>query len=245
MAIIPSTNAIYDCMRLATTEEAAEFFHQRLTSQLQSAKVAEKSKALLDAIEKFAQYVEFKASNIGNIWGGDIDAIKMTDFEKWQGKLAKIASDVLANKSIKMDFAINKKDANIIRRYLEEIQEGELQGTWRDVEKGSETEMAMDAVFNAWLAKQKLISKSGVIYQCTENGEIAKDKAGNPIKANVEKLEATQKDPKDGFIAFAKNYNRTLTVSSEQHPFTVPEDTTTKKTTTKKTEEAPSNVGPQ
>lgn len=210
MVNTPSTRAIYDMMRVATTAEAAQYCYARLTEQLAAAKMLDKQGPLLEAMEKYARYVEFKSSNTGKIWDGDASSVKMTDYEKWQNELAKISSSEIVNKNIKFDYAVSDA-AQFIRGYTENSQ---------PVDKA--VAAAMDVLFNAWLAKHKLISKDGVVYQSTPGGEIDKDKAGNPIKANVEKLKEALKDPKDGFEAFCKKNNNTLQVSPVEHPYTTP-----------------------
>jgi hypothetical protein len=207
---MPSPEAIFKCMRVATTPESANYLYQRAEQEFKKQKILDKTEPLLEALAKFAQYVQFKHDYTGNIWGGDKRGTEMTDFQKWQAELARITSADLSNVSALLDYAVSDA-SQLIRGYSDN-------GTPLD----KQTSEAMDVVFNAWLATKNYISKDGIVFQSTESGEIQKDKAGNPIKANPAELRAAIKDLQDGFKSYAEDKNSTLDVTVKEHPYTAP-----------------------
>ena len=80
---------------------------------------------------------------------------------------------------------------------------------------------AMDTLFNAWLAENKMISQGGVIYAGTAKGEIERDKKGHSIIAPAEKLR-TLLDKTDDFSRFVQKNNPAAEVKVRLHEYAEP-----------------------
>ena len=207
---LPSNESLFVCMKLATTPEAAEHLHEVLRQRLKQEKVLEKSGPLLDAVQKYAEYVRFKHENPGKAWSGDIQSVQMTDFEKWQTELARISGSEIVELNVLLDFAVSDK-SEFIRGYSSEGQ---------PLQKASGA--AMDVLFNAWLAGQQMISKDGVLYESTEKGEIKKDANGQPVKADPEVIKKLLSDEMKGFPNYAEQRKEGVKVTAQGHPYTAP-----------------------
>jgi hypothetical protein len=123
--------------------------------------------------------------------------------------LAKIASSEIVNKNVLFNFAVSG-DAQFIRSYME---------GGKPVDK--DTQAALDVLFNAWLSTQQLISKDGVIYQSTPQGEIQKDSSGKPMIADPKKLKDDLNKLDTGFAAYARKSNGTLDVTAKERTYQV------------------------
>ena len=75
----------------------------------------------------------------------------------------------------------------------------------------------LDKLLNAWFARNNLISKDSVIHEGNEQGEILKDAAGQPKKAQVERVKQLILDNKEGFKQFLEE--KGIKAEIQQHKF--------------------------
>lgn len=66
-----------------------------------------------------------------------------------------------------------------------------------------QTTEALDKIFNAWLAANKIISHNGKLYQSDDQGQILYDAKNNPITVIPEQFKLLIVDPIKGIDAYA------------------------------------------
>lgn len=100
-----------------------------------------------------------------------------TEFSAFQEFMATSSVDNLDADQIIMDYALSRS-AQFMRAYT--CDGNALTGEALD---------SMDTLFNAWLAKNQMISEGGIIYEGTSAGEIKQVK-GASVHVNPDKLDA-------------------------------------------------------
>ncbi len=179
---MPSKESIYQAMETITTPDAAQYFLEGILKKLEQTKMLEQSMPLVEAIRKFVDSIKAQRSETSAApWSGDTRKSNMSfeafSFQTLQENFAATAAVALGGKVIDMDFAISD-DGQYVRAYS---------NTAEGVDE--ETALAMDTIFNAWLAKDHMISKGGVIYEGTDSGEIKKNDQGGDVRVTGDKLE--------------------------------------------------------
>ncbi|KTC86268.1 hypothetical protein [Legionella cincinnatiensis] len=165
-------------------------FYKKSPEAMEAAKEVEK------AIDEFVQFVEYKFSQRGQIWLGDLP--ETSSFKNMQTGIAEKAISNLVEKNyegIRFDFAISQ-DGHFVRGYA-------APGTDAPLEES--TVESLDQLFNAWLAKKYQIA--------TEDGYLFKtDDKGNHIrKLTVDEVEQLLADSAKDF----RDYVRESNVSTE------------------------------
>lgn len=160
---VPLTEQIQKAMEVAETSiEAADYLVVRLTEILTQAKLLDKSAALLQQVEDYANYVKFKLNSSAQAWFGE--EAQGSDFKNMQANLAKNAVDAFKAAGIEgdlhLDFAISDK-GELIRGYSVDGQA--LSG---------QPLVQLDKIFNANLTDAGLITKDSKLYQADDRGEI-------------------------------------------------------------------------
>lgn len=201
---LPDTDTLTKCMDVATTPEAAQYF---LAGYEECVKAAKKSgeevvQKILGTIRGFVEFVVGKSA--GDYWSGKEPP---TAFQKYQQTLAANATQALGEKHIILDFSVSDQ-SELMRGYS--TDDGTLD------EKGTD---AMDKLFNAWLTENHMISKGGVIYEGTKNGEVKQDNDGNPVRANPDLLREKVGDDKHGFEQYVSKNGKSTQVTTTQHDF--------------------------
>lgn len=200
---LPDAEAITKCMTLSTTPEAAEYLKNSANELYTKAGLSndESINDVLEILSAHEDYIKLSADD-RNIWKG---ALPVTVFEKRQDDLAAQASKIIGEKAnnVRLDFAISD-DSQILRGYS---SNGEALAK-PDID-------AMDKLFNAWLAENNMISKSGTIYKGTKSGEIQKDANGEMVKADPQDLKATI----DGFERYVQRTNKSAQITIEEQPY--------------------------
>jgi hypothetical protein len=169
----PLKDAIEKCMEIATNSDAANYFLTQLKKAFDKVGKSINPDALLTKLSEFVDNVHLQRDLRADPWSGNVD-IK-TDFQNLQQNLAESAAKTIKSSvkdGIQMDFALSKQ-ADFLRAFS-------------PTDKA--TAAALDRIFNYCLANEGMISKGGVIYNANEHGEIQKDEAGNPVRANAEKI---------------------------------------------------------
>jgi hypothetical protein len=168
------------------------------------------------AVREVMDVISLHADNMAmaqrdsDVWAGQPT---ISSFEMLQQGLAEKAATqidaVMEQKAtpVVFDFAVNNA-AQFLRGYSSEGQAVEP----------AVTEM-MDELFNSWLAENKMISKGGVIYEVTEDGQIKKDAKGNDIKADAEKLRERISSPTEGFERFVARKSEALRVTAREQAY--------------------------
>jgi hypothetical protein len=195
--------------------EAIEYLHQNIEGRLDPEVVAE--------VAQLRDYASFLERVRGNPWLGNTmkPVGKDTDFHNFQEYLANKAGSVIHEKNLVMDCAISD-NAEFIRGYTSDGQP-----------LGDVTTDALDKLFNAWLATQRIetadgqvidfISKDGFIYKAV-NGEIIQDMQGTPVKVDPNEFRVLLSEQATGFEAFVRKNNKDVEhVAIHLHPY--PEET--------------------
>lgn len=207
--ILPSAAAITKCMQLSTTAEAAAYLRDQAEPMFAKFISQPAVKEVMDVITLHADNMSM-AQQDSDVWAGKPTT---SSFETLQQGLAERAAtqiDAFMEQKatpVVFDFAVNNA-AQFLRGYS---SEGEA------VEPAV-AEM-MDELFNSWLAENKMISKGGVIYEVTEDGQVKKDAKGNDINADAEKLRERISSPTDGFERFVARKSEALRVTAREQAY--------------------------
>ncbi|AHE65947.1 hypothetical protein [Legionella oakridgensis] len=201
---LPSALSLQKFMEVATTAEAAKYGFDQFKERLQEAGVYNSSSKILEEMARFVYYREQQTKAAANPWSGE----KLpTTIQQFQFNLATEAANQLSAKSITFDFAVSNA-SELLRGYSSNGQELD-----------AATVDALDKLFNAWLVENNMMSKGGVIYEMDEKGSIKKDSAGNPVKADADKLRELISNSAHGFEAYVHNKNAEVAISSRQHAY--------------------------
>lgn len=208
---LPYGDALKACFDLCKySKEAADYFAEKFSEQISKAskEVREQSQEMLKIVKDFANNVGLSLSS-QNPWlpGGYQEA---TNFQTMQLHLAEEAATKLsdATKEVQMDYALGN-NGEFLRGYS--VGGQVLQGENVD---------AADKLFNAWLAENNLLSRDSALYQCDANGESLVDNAGNPVRANPDKVKELINDPTNGFQSYLQR--KGIQVVLQDHTFPTP-----------------------
>jgi len=214
---MPSKESLFLCMQVATTPEAAQYFYTQFEARVKEARMQAKVGPLLGAVAQFSESVQAQSDTSARPWTGDtrIEAqtIETFKFENLQQNLASNAAGEIAAKDITFDYAISDQ-SQLIRGYSAD-------GNPLDKEE----ESAMDILFNAWLAANKMISLGGVIYQYqldekTKEIKPRKDAQGEPIRVDPQELRTMMaSDEADGFKQYMQGKNAAIQMTSQAHQY--------------------------
>jgi hypothetical protein len=211
---IPTPDALNKVLEVVGNKfETLQYFATNLHASLEKSGLVKECKQLLQEVENLVANAQFREDNKGNPWLGDtsqMPAINETDFNLFQKFLATTSATELKGKEVILDCALSDS-AEFLRAYSN--AKGEL---LEDEELN-----AMDTLFNAWLAENDMISKGGVIYAGTTNGDILEDKKGKPVVVPAEKLRAMLDAGE--FAQFVQKKNPEAQVNVRLHPYEAPQ----------------------
>ncbi len=194
MAYLPDSDTITKCMQFKS-EGALSYLYNRLVSIFDAAKMRTESieENVLKPIAAYRDYI-ISANSGGDIWGGKAPPDAYLEFLL---KDAVKAFDVVKEKAIDFDFAISD-DSEFVRRYA---------ANGNDLD--SNASQAMDDIFNAWLAENKMFSRGGVIYEGTPATQ-------TPVRASAETLREKVVDKKSGVAAFVDTHYKSMKLNANQ-----------------------------
>ncbi len=203
---LPDADAITKCMLLSSTAEAAEYLLTQAKGIFEKMMGQESVKKVIDLLKAHADNINLIKRDSGGSWAGKPIS---SDFNKLQHELAAEASKFMSEqaKTIKFDYAVSK-DSALLRGYSSN-------GKPLDNEMVS----AMDILFNAWLAENNMISKGGVIYEGTKNGQMKQDEQGQPIRANAKMLREKISSNDGGFEQYVHKNNKSVELMIQQQPY--------------------------
>lgn len=178
---LPDAQEINAGLSLCTSKELIDYFIQRLVRILESARLLNDSEKLMGKVYQIHDQRQREEHNSADIWQG---YPPKTAAEYYQDSYATEAADFLYKDEqdavYDFFFAINEENATLLRAYLNNAQMIDPASP-----NGAQKLAALDKLFNSWLAKNGYLTKDGTIYLMKPNGDIDKDLAGNPIKANA------------------------------------------------------------
>lgn len=211
---VPDKASLLKIMEVVTTGDAAKYFYSQFESKLGKAKMLESSQAILAKVAEFVANVCLcEDRHEQNYWAGKLQDI-LTDFQNLQQKLAESSLETVVENisgNLKLDIAISN---------LTEL----LRGYSTDGEPISgDLLLALDRLFNAWMAEKDMISKGSTIYECDANGEIKKDSQGEPIRVEAEQIRELITDPDEGFAEYLSDKGMPVDVELHQYPEQQPE----------------------
>ena len=208
---IPDADAINASLALSKYSlELANYCRDRLINILASHKLLSSSETLLDKINKFCDQRRRTEEEPKGHWKG---AYPKTDFQCDQRALATGAADHLIqtnfHENLVLVFAIKDETTSILRAYLKDGQLISPNDTTQ-----SRILDALDKLFNAWLAEKGYLTKNGEIYLVQSNGDVIKDSAGKPKKANAQQIKELLAS--NDYIQYLSQKKINLTAINEQ-----------------------------
>ena len=188
--------------------ELMDYLLIRLTEKVKSVGLLDDAHEMLDKIREYRDVLSNREALRGDrsrAWSGDPDS-GLSDFEILQRDLAQEAQELIGRSlegELQQAFALSDT-AQFLRGYSED-----------GLPLDAELLQACDNLFNAWLAENDMIIKSGQIYDSTEKGELIGND-GKPLdsemsedirqnkakKADAQKIKQLLNDPNKGFIAY-------------------------------------------
>lgn len=173
--------AIGRTFAIATTPEAAEYFHERFLATIEQVKGGmAQYKEVLDEIHNFAEIIRLQSlGDTSRLWEGNIETAVTTKYRAYQESRANLAVKALAialpdDQVISFDFAINK-EAQLLQGFS-------IEGKALIPEQAED----MNLVFSDWLTMNQMVCENGVIYQADETGTILKTPAGDRLIVDSE-----------------------------------------------------------
>jgi hypothetical protein len=202
---VPTQEALQDAMALAqNSTEAATYLASRFKEIVMHLKKPEQYKELVSQLDNFARIVRFKLNASNDTWSGK-DAEKSAH-KNMHENLANSAVKNLQEekeKSFTLDYAMDEK-AHFLRGFS---------GDNKPLNEASAN--SMDILFNAYLAHNNIISKSGILYKADDNGDVQFSVSGEPLHADVERVKGMLNEKSfDKFLA-----QKGLKLTSQEHPF--------------------------
>jgi hypothetical protein len=207
--ILPSTDDIKQSMEVAASSpEAAEYLVKQVTALIGNSKVVNKSPELkakaqkvIDAVQRFADFVTFKHASNAQPWSGQTPPA--SDFSNMQESIARdIVKQLGGLTSARIDYAINK-EGHFVRGYT---SEGKLLDT--------EATGKMDKLFNAWLASHGITLKGGFLYKASA---ATQDESSKISADTIAQLIA---DPVDGVVNYMDKKGVEITLKTREYPGT-------------------------
>ena len=208
---LPVKEALLDAMSVAETSvEAADYLASRFKEILTRAKMTDTYADVLQKVEDFAKYTQFKLLSAAQPWRGQ--SSNATEFTNLQSNMANEAAKNLESmnigteKEVLLDFAINNQ-GDFIRGY----SSGGKALSDQSLE-------SMDKLFNAWLAENNVVSQDSIFYESNKNGEIIKDEDGRNMIANPDQIKDLVSDPEKGFQKYLDLKGINLTTQQHEYP---------------------------
>ncbi|RAP37637.1 hypothetical protein B1207_05560 [Legionella quinlivanii] len=205
---MPYFKAIKQAGEVASTPEAARYLVDQATKKMAAVGKLADAQTMLKSLEEYRQNVEMQRERPSPQSG---DGPVRSDFQNLQHNLAEAAIEAikgLAKGSIKLDYALNDQ-TKILRGFS---VNGDI------IQKGEPLLDALDKALNAWLAERNMVSKGSMIYECDQSGQIKKDSAGNPVKADPVKLGQMINDREQGFQKTLSSKGVDINVSQHRYP---------------------------
>jgi hypothetical protein len=209
---LPLKNELLAAMKVAENDiEAANYLVQRFKEILTEAKMLDKSKDVLEKVEDYAKYVQFKLLSKSQPWSGE--AGDKSNFANMQSNIADDAATKLkgaiengdVNGNIKLDIALNDM-AQLLRGYSAD-------GKALD----SKTVDLLDKLFNSWLAENEVVSKGSTLHECDENGQVKEQDPAEKQKM-VEKIKELITNNQEGFAKYLKDKGIPITIQQHKYP---------------------------
>lgn len=211
MVRLPLKEELLAAMKLAENDiEAARYLAQRFREILTEANMLDKSKDILEKVEDYAKYVEYKLLLKAQPWSAEIG--DKSDFGNMQRNIGDDAATKIKaamengqiNGEIKLDIALNDL-AQLLRGYS-------VDGKPMDPKLVD----LMDKLFNSWLAENEIISQGSTLHECDENG-LAKEQTAEEKQRTVEKIKELISNNQEGFAKYLKD--KGITINIQQHKF--------------------------
>ena len=198
-----SAKAIGDAVKLASTEPAIDYLHERFAALIsKNVAMTSKYKDVLAEIANYATVIRLQSQvDTDPLWRGDTKAAVLTKFRTYQESRAKEAFKFLAGALpegavIDFDFAMNHA--------AELLQAFSMEGSPL-LPKLADN---LNLVFSDWLTSNHNICDNGVVYQSDETGTIKKNEAGEALIVDSEEYIArfTSEFPK-----FCEDHSQQIT----------------------------------
>lgn len=209
--VLPQKQALLDAMQVAETSiEAASYLVTEFRSLLTKAKLLETYADLMHKVQDWGEHVAFKLLSSAQPWLGqpvqtDYLNAKINRAEKAVKDLKDMKTGL--EEDLSFHFAIG--DSSEFRR-------GYSSGT-KAVDAPSVS--ALDNIYMAWLAENKLGTEQGVVYRTDAKGNFQMNGA-NKVKADPEVVKKLVVDPEYGLAKYAQN--RGIDLKCVQHPYLSP-----------------------
>ncbi len=230
---VPLSSEISEAMKVAETSvEAANYLVERFIAIVKETKMMDKAGELVSKLQDFAKYVDFKLNSSAQPWSGEMG--QPSGFENMQDRMGSSAIETVKthiHENVQLDMAINDK-AELLRGFS---SQGEAL-------KDPVIVDALDKIFNAWLAKNNVISKDSSLYKVDINGKILKD-ANGQVKADVEQVKKLMNDPEKGLANYAESKGLDMTVDNS-HAYPTQSSAKPKETTPEVSTPEPDAVEP-
>ena len=207
---LPLKEELLNAMKVAeTSTEAADYLVVRFTDILTKAKMLAESQDIIAKVQDYAKYVHFKLLSNAQPWSGE--SVPSSDFKNMQENLAKDLDKNLQSieGSLQLDIAINDQ-GQLLRGYSADHQTCDF----GQVD-------ALDKLFNAWLAKNDVVSKGSMLHACDAEGEIVKQ---DGLEKTAEKIKNLIHDKKDGFGAYLEAKGKPIVINTCDYPDTQREE---------------------
>jgi hypothetical protein len=201
----PTKKALMDALDSAgSSVQGAEYLATQFKKILIAAKKLEEFGDVLQKVEDFVKYTKFKLLSSSQPWLGQ--SVATSGFQNMQANMASEAINDLKNmnigpeKEVGFHFAISDK-SEFLRGYTSE-------GKALDAKSVE----SLDKLYNAWLAKNDIVSKDGILYQANKNGDIIKEANPSDVKNLIDHSE-------DGLAKYLdKEAGIKLTSHSQKYP---------------------------
>ena len=195
----------------AQTPAAAKYTVKRVAEEIAATRNPEKWAPFYEHIQNFGRIIELSFLPNPDAWLKGKPG-NSSSFLNLQANLAKeavgaLASTNIGEKDVTFHFAINDQ-AQFLRGYTSD-------GNAVDPQQVD----ALDKLQTTWLAKNKIVSKDGFLYEADEKGDAKKDNKNKDVKADAAKVRELIGDQGKGLGQFmASEAKITLTCQEQEYP---------------------------
>jgi|GEM_PF-2344675 len=206
-SLLPDTKAVQNAFEVAGNNlEACQYIQEQLIIRFSNERVD--SSDFLETVDTIVENVALQ-QNASDPWSGQESV--GSSFHALQQNLANMAASSIASQvqgALKMDYAIS--DISQLVR-----------GFSIDGQAADEAAIpSLDNLLNAWFAQKNIVTKDGVLFESDSNGEIIKDKAGNPVRESADKVKTLIADREEGL----EKYLNTKGIKAEIQEHKFPEE---------------------
>lgn len=203
--LLPSKEVLVELMDLVNhSPESAKYLSENFKAILEKKRMLEKFNALANKFDAYTQEVQLGESPGTNIWRGEQPLSNYANASEQRVRAVenKTPPPEGAVVAVGIEFGADKK---LNRGYMYNEQPADAKATER-----------LDLSFHAWLARVGLLCRDQIIYLGTEQGDIKKNEAGEPLRVSLDEFKQRAEAEGSGLKSYLETHAHGIRVAFVQ-----------------------------